>query len=121
MDAQDGSSAREPQAQLRRETGQDIEQASLVQDATGPGDPRCHGRVAFHQVDTPGRVGDGRMRGRLLARQDVTISVPAQHADVRQSVQKLKHLDGARTEEDKVPQSPPAVHFESVRVLQHRA
>lgn len=48
MDTQDGSSAPEPQTQLRRETGQDIDQPALVQDATSPGDPRRHRRVALH-------------------------------------------------------------------------
>jgi hypothetical protein len=42
------------------------------------------------------------MRGRLLARQDVTVSVPAQHADAGEAVQKFKYLGGTRAEQDQV-------------------
>jgi hypothetical protein len=61
------------------------------------------------------------MRSGLLAGQDVAIGDPAQHADARQSVQKRKHLDGARAEQDKVAQCPLAVHVQAVGVVQHRA
>jgi hypothetical protein len=121
MDAQDSSSARELQAQLCREPGQDIEQSALVKDAAGPGDPGGHGCVAFYQIGTRDCVGGGRMRRGLLAGQDVTVGVPAEHADAGQSLQQLKHLDRARAEQDKIPQRPPAIHSEAVRVLQHRA
>ena len=60
------------------------------------------------------------MRGRLLTRQDIAVSVPAQHVNAGQSLQKLKHLNGSRTEQDKVPERPPAVHPEAVRVRQDR-
>jgi|GEM_PF-4025841 len=121
MHAKDGRPARQLLAQLRRETGQDIEQPALIQDAAGPGDPRCHGRVAFHQVDAADRVGDGRMRSRLLTRQHIAVSVTPQHGDARQAEQKLNYLDRARAEQDKVAERPPAIHSEPVRVRQHRA
>jgi hypothetical protein len=66
-------------------------------------------------------LGGGRMRVGLLARQDVTVSVPAQHADARQALQQFEHLGGARAEQDQVAESPPAVHSQTGRILQHRA
>jgi hypothetical protein len=41
------------------------------------------------------------MRVGLLARQDIAVSVPAQHADPRQSLQQPKDLSGTRAEQDK--------------------
>jgi hypothetical protein len=117
VDAQDESSVQEPQAQLRREAVQDVEQAGLVQDTAGPADPPCHGCIAFYQIDAPGRVGGGRVRCGLLTGQDIAVRVAAQHADTRQSSQKLKHLDRPRTEQDKVTERPPAVYSEAVRIL----
>lgn len=77
MDAKDGGAGK-LQAQLGGQAVQDAEQASLIQDPAGSPDSCCHGRVAFHQVRVPGRVGGGRVRRWLLARQDVTVSIPAQ-------------------------------------------
>jgi len=48
------------------------------------------------------RVGEGCVRGRLLAGQDVAVGVPAQHLDARQPVQELKDLGRARAEQDQV-------------------
>ena len=116
MNAQHGAPAREPQPQLRGETIQDTEQAGLVQHTTGPADVAGHRRVPFHQFDATDRVGDSLVRRGLLARQDVPVCVPAQHLNARQPLQQLKHLNGARPEQDMVPERPPAVHPETVRI-----
>jgi len=84
VDAEHGSPGREPEAQLGGETVQDTEQAGLVQHAAGPADVRGHRRIPFHQVDALGRVGDGRVRRGLLTRQDIPVSIPAQHLGARQ-------------------------------------
>jgi hypothetical protein len=120
MNAQDGRSAWHLETQLRWEAGQAGEQAGLVKDAAGPADSGGHGGEALHQVDTSGRIGGGRMRGGLLTRQDIAVSVPAQRADARQALQKLKHLGGARAQQDQVAQCPPAVHLQTGRIIQHR-
>jgi hypothetical protein len=80
-----------------------------------------HGRVPFHQVNALGRVGDGRVRRGLLARQDVPVGVAAQHLNARQLPQQLKDLDGPRPEKDEVPKRPPAINPETGRVRQYRA
>ena len=61
------------------------------------------------------------MRGGLLARQDVAVGVPAQHAEAGQVLQKLKHLRGARAEQDQVAEGPPLVHVRTGRILQYRS
>jgi hypothetical protein len=119
--AEYGGPSGEPEAQLGGEIVQDTEQAGLVQHAAGPADVRGHGRVPFDQVDALGRVGDGRVRRRLVARQDIPVGVAAQHLNARQLPQQLEYLDGPRSEKDEVPQHPPAINPEGDRVRQYRA
>jgi hypothetical protein len=110
MNAQDAAAARERHTQLRRETGEHIEHAGLVQDAASPGDSRCHGCIALHQIDTCGRFCGGCVRRGLLAGQDVAVGVPADHVNARQFFQQLKYFSGPWAEQDEVAQCPPAVH-----------
>jgi hypothetical protein len=63
----------------------------------------------------------GRVRGGLLAGQDVAVGVSAQHADAAEALQQLEHLGGPRAEQHKVTKGPPAVHVQALRVLQHGA
>jgi hypothetical protein len=119
--AQDGGTAGKLQAQLRGQRGQVVERSGVVQHAAGPADASRHRRVAFHQVEVADGVGRGGVGCGLLAGQDVTVGVPAQHGDPGQAAQPIEHLGRPDAEQDQVTQHPPAVHVIAGRVVEHRA
>jgi hypothetical protein len=107
--------------QLRGQRGQVVEHSGLIQHTAGPADARRHLCVAFDQVEVADGVGRGGVGRGLLAGQDVTVGVPAQHGDPGQGAQPVQHLGRAGAEQDQVAQHPPPVHLIAGRVIEHRA
>jgi long-chain acyl-CoA synthetase len=106
--------------QVTRQPCQHVQQASLAEHAAGPADPGRHEAVTRHQVRAAGGVSRRGVRSGLLTGEDVAISVPPQHLNLRQLPEKLEDLGRPRAEQDQVPQHPPAIDLTASGICQHR-